>query len=309
MALLRELTSGRQRVLEPEFLVGRAVTSALCLDNRFVSAQHALIRWDLKAWALKDLATLNGTFLNGLRLEPGREHVLARGSRIAFGKPDHEWELLDDSAPEVMVMPLDSPDPEPVLFRGDMLALPSGEDPRVTIYHVDGSWVVERADESITPIMNQQTFDVAGRLWRFCCADMLVRTSLDDRSCVGLEVRHLQLAFFVSSDEEHVGIHMTCGGRTFDMGSRSHNYVLLTLARRRLADAAQGLGETTCGWIYQEDLVRDPAMQPQQLNIDVFRIRKQFQAVGVIDAAAIVERRPRTRQLRIGTMHISITRL
>jgi hypothetical protein len=47
-------------------------------------------------------------------------------------------------------------------------------------------------------------------------------------------------------------------------------------------------------------------MAPPQLHIDVFRIRKHFGERGVIDAANIVERRPRTRQLHIGTAHISI---
>jgi hypothetical protein len=50
-------------------------------------------------------------------------------------------------------------------------------------------------------------------------------------------------------------------------------------------------------------------MAPPQLNIDVHRIRKQFAEVGVLDAANIVERRPRTRQLRIGTGRLSIIQL
>jgi hypothetical protein len=50
-------------------------------------------------------------------------------------------------------------------------------------------------------------------------------------------------------------------------------------------------------------------MAPPQLNIDVFRIRKQFSLLGVIDAASIVERRPGTHQLRIGTGAITITKL
>jgi hypothetical protein len=115
--------------------------------------------------------------------------------------------------------------------------------------------------------------------------------------------------FSVSRDEEHVHLHTTCGGSSFDMGARSHNYLLLTLARRRLEDAKEGTGDTACGWIYQEDLAHDPTMAPPQLNIDVFRIRKQFAAVGVVDAANIIERRPRTRQLRIGTGLLAVTQL
>jgi len=57
------------------------------------------------------------------------------------------------------------------------------------------------------------------------------------------------------------------------------------------------------------DLVRDPSTTAPQINLDVFRIRKQFAALGLPDAANIVERRPRTRQLRIGTFHIHISNL
>jgi hypothetical protein len=102
---------------------------------------------------------------------------------------------------------------------------------------------------------------------------------------------------------------MTCGGRTVDLGSRSHNYLLLTLARKRLEDTSNGLPETSCGWTYQEDLVAGLNVEPPALNLDVYRLRQQFGAVGVADAANIIERRPRTRQLRIGTAHIAVVRL
>jgi hypothetical protein len=240
-------------------------------------------------------------------LSAGEEHALAHGSRVAFGSREREWELVDASAPSVMVVPLDRGGP--IVVEGELLALPSSEEPVVTIYRADGMWALEREDEAISPIGNLQTFDVAGRSFRFCCPDSVYTTSLADPTLAGLLVEHLQLSFSVSSDEEHVQLHMSCGGATHDMGTRGHNYLLLTLARRRLEDAAQGTPEASCGWLYQEDLAHDPSMAPPQLNIDVFRIRKQFAAVGVVDAANIVERRPRTRQLRIGTGHISVARL
>jgi hypothetical protein len=90
---------------------------------------------------------------------------------------------------------------------------------------------------------------------------------------------------------------------------RGHNYLLVTLARHRLKDAAAGLPEAECGWIYQDDFAQDPMMMSPQLNLDVHRIRRQFAAAGVQDAANVVERRPRTRQLRIGTGRLSVTRL
>jgi hypothetical protein len=196
----------------------------------------------------------------------------------------------------------------PVFLDGDLLALPSGDDPRATIYRTsDGSWILEQPNDSVTPITNLQTFEVDGQPWRFCCVEDVRTTSL--AQTVELEVRHIQLSFFVSRDEEFVQLQLSCGPTVLDLGTRGHNYLLLTLARQRLSDAAEGHSNTACGWIYQEDLAHDPTMAPPQLNIDVHRIRKQFAEAGVLDAANIIERRPRTRQLRIGTERISIVQL
>ena len=308
MATLREVSSRRIHMLEPEYIVGRAPSCGLRIDRKYISGQHAALRWTGSHWELKDLGSLNGTFLDGVRILHGLEHPMRAGSKIAFGKlAEEQWELVDASAPTVMAVPLDGGDP--VLLDGELLALPSNDDPRATIYrNADGAWVLEQPDESTSPITNLQTFEVGGRSWRFSCSETVRNTSLATCPAV-LEVRHLQLSFSVSRDEEHVHLHMSSGGRTFDMGTRTHNYFLLTLARRRLSDAAEGLADTSCGWIYQEDLAHDPTMAPPQLNIDVFRIRKHFAARGVLDAGNLIERRPRTRQLRIGTAHIVIAQL
>jgi hypothetical protein len=306
VASIKETSSGRSGLLEAEHIIGRAPTCALCIDQRYISAQHASLRFTGERWELRDLGSRNGTFLDGVRIKSGEEHALRAGSKIAFGKVEQQWELCDETPPGVMAVPLDGG--QPVLIDGDLLALPSGEDPRATIYrNIDGAWVLEQP-ESVAPITNLQIFEVEGRAFRFSCPESISKTSLAVLP-LDVEVRHLALLFSVSRDEEHVELHATCGANTFELGARTHNYLLLTLARRRLADAAEGLPETTCGWIYQEDLARDPTMAPPQLNIDVFRIRKQFAALGVVDAANIVERRPRTRQLRIGVGRLSVVTL
>jgi hypothetical protein len=119
----------------------------------------------------------------------------------------------------------------------------------------------------------------------------------------------LTLSFSVSNDEEYVSLHLISDGSDIDLGERTHNFLLLTLARRRLADTAQGLRETSCGWTYADDLAHDPSMASPRLNIDVLRIRRHLASHGVIGAIAIIERRRSTRQLRIGTARISIATL
>jgi hypothetical protein len=149
------------------------------------------------------------------------------------------------------------------------------------------------------------TLPAAARDWKACSPPDSNRAPPFTR----LSVSHLQLTFSVSRDEEHVHLRVRCGSSTFDMGARAHNFLLLTLARRRLQDAADGFAETTCGWIYQEDLEHDPTMAPPGLNTSVFRVRRQFAVTGVADAANIIERRAGSRQMRIGTGRIAIVSL
>lgn len=308
MAGLRNLESGDFQVVEPEHIFGRAPTSSTRLVASYVSAQHASMRWTGKRWVVRDLGSRNGTYLNGERLVVGEERPVTAGMTLCFGKPtESSWEIVDDTAPSVMVVPVDGG--KPVHLDGELLAVPSSEDPQVTIYRGTHSpWMIERADHATTAITNMQTFTTGLQAWRFCCPEALGETAVATVQH-DLEVRHLQLSFSVSRDEEHVALRMTCGGRTFDLGARSHNYLLLTLARCRLEDTANGLAETSCGWMYQEDLTGGVDAGPLALNLDVYRIRQQFGALGVADAANIIERRPRTRQLRIGTPHLAIVRL
>jgi len=262
------------------------------------------LRWSGQGWEVKDLGSRNGTFVDGARLAPGEGQAARRGSRIAFGKLDEEWELVDESPPRVMAIPADGG--EPVLMEGELLALPSADDPRVTICRsAAGLWVTEQADGAVAPIGNLEIVDIGGRMWRFSCPEEICATTFGFSS-TELRVRQLHLSFSVSRDEEHVQLLVTCGQRTLDLGTRARNYLLLTLARRRVADAKEGLPEASCGWIYQDDLSHDPSMAPPQLNLDVFRVRKQFAAAGVVDAVNVIERRSTTRQIRVGTGQIAI---
>ena len=121
-----------------------------------------------------------------------------------------------------------------------------------------------------------------------------------------IELHTASLSFSVSRDEEYVHLRVLQGRLTLDLGARAHHYMLLTLARRRLADAAEGCSDDACGWVSLEDVAHNPSMAPPRLNVHVWRLRKQLASGGVANAARIVERRGSTRQLRVGTGRIAI---
>jgi hypothetical protein len=294
---------GRTLLLEPEYLIGRVAICSLRLTEAQVSAQQALLRWAGGRWELRDLGSRNGTFVDGVRLNPGENHPLHRGARLDFGTQNQPWEFVDDAPPSVMAVPLGGGDP--ILLEGDFIGLPSGDDPRVTIYRGPEGWLLEQS-ESVVALSHLQTFQVDSAVWRFCCPEGVHQTEAMGARVPLLELEDLELVFSVSSDEEHVQLRARSRERDFDLGDRNHNYLLLMLARQRLADRHAGELESACGWIYQDEFGHDPTLAAPQLNVDIFRIRKQFATLGAVDAAAIVERRPRTKQLRIGVAALVI---
>jgi hypothetical protein len=312
MGAIREKATGRSRILTWDCVVGRAgpPMCALALEDADVSGMHATIRWAGGAWELKDLGSRNGTYVDGQRLETGATRALREGSRIAFGRVEREWELVDAGSPRVMVLPLEGG--EPLFLEEELIGLPSADDPQATVYRgADGSWTLERADQAPTLLTDGGTFEVDGRLYRLSCPKVFVETvtgsSREGTPAPGMS--STRLTFSVSRDEEFVHILASVGGRDIDVGSRVYNFLLLTLARRRLQDAEQGFPDTSCGWIDQEDLSHDPTMAPPQLNLAVYRVRQQFIRLGVDNAAMVVERRSSPRQIRIGTRHLAIVPL
>jgi len=301
MALLQHSRSDRSLIVEPELLIGRSPTAGLCITEPYVSAQHALLRWAGARWVLKDLGSRNGTFLNGARLEGGRNYDVSTGAELAFGRASELWRVLDDAPPPVMAIPLNGGEP---LIVHEVLGLPSSQEPLASIFRdVDGRWKLEAADGDMIVLDHHKLFEVGGRTFRFACPDVLgITAGADSR----LAPKAVSLLFRVSRDEEHVELIALQGERAVELGSRSHNYLLLTLARARREDARNGVPDAACGWVYLEDLLNALRTIGTQLNIDVFRIRKQFAAAGLQDAINIVERRPRSKQLRIGTGHLEI---
>lgn len=189
-----------------------------------------------------------------------------------------------------------------------VIGVPSAEDPRSTVYRdVDGHFKLEHSDEPLRTLFDGDRFELDGRFFRFVRPNAVGTTQTADQTMP--PSGEPLLVFSVSSDEEFVALGVQVGERRVDLGARSHNYLLLTLARARLADIAPAVPESARGWMYKEDLADALKVSAPQIDGEVFRIRHHFGVHGLAEAATIIERRPRTRQLRIGIRNFRIERV
>lgn len=286
--------------------IGRAPSCALHLDHRSVSGHHAEISWDGRMWKLRDLGSRNGTFVRAegqepRRLDHGEELELALGVELGFASSTTIFRVSDLSAPCLLAR---AEDGEVRSASDDILCLPSDELLEVTIFcEVDGRWMLEDGGGQ-RPLSSHERVRAGGRDW-----EVSVPGSLPDTYEISHQpgVHTSLFRFAVSRDGEHVELRVIEGPTTVEIEARSHLALLLTLARVRLAEAANAeLPRSEHGWVYREELERMLGVDTSAINLWIHRARKQLAAHGIRDAALVIERRAGVAQLRIGAAKLEI---
>lgn len=301
-----ESDAGAVCVLWADYLIGRAPDCGLKLEHHSVSWRHASLRWNGNAWELQDLASLNGTFVNDKPLDPGRRALLRTGDKVRFGHDERAWLVVDADPPEAVAVALD--DGARITPDGGLIVLPDPEHPEVSIYRdADGLWVAE-APERTWHVERDEVLTAGGRGFRFEPGGVVNATTGPRPTRMSPASIALELA--VTRNEEQVEITIVHGGNRVALKPRAHGYLLLTLARARLSDAANAeLAVSSHGWIDHGRLLKMLATTTAQLALDIYRARRQFDGAGVLDAAQIIERRAASRELRIGVGALSIQTL
>ncbi|HEY3500490.1 MAG TPA: FHA domain-containing protein [Polyangiaceae bacterium] len=294
---------GKRCLLGADHLIGREPAAALRFDDESVSWRHASLRWTGQAWELQDLGSTNGTFLNGERVAPGSRTLLRLGAELRFGNSTEVWVLADVDPPGTAVVDLATG--EYIFAADDLIALPKPETPELFIsQQADGEWIVEQG-ETVRVLAPLEVLNAGGRQYRFEPGALVHATRAG--TIEQLTPSALALEFVVSRDEEYVEVTIAHRERKIPLRPRAHTYLLLTLARLRVQDQADAsISQASHGWVYQEELLKMLATSPTQLAVDIYRARKQFSEVGVVDAAQVVERRPTTHELRIGVPKLAV---
>jgi len=112
---LKRVSTGKDIPLAPVTSVGRSDDSAVRLAEGMPSRHHAQITLDQGHVFIEDLGSVNGTFVNGRRLDPKVKFKLTAGDRVRF---DLEEFLFVDAKPtdtdKTVFRP---PDPDKTVFR------------------------------------------------------------------------------------------------------------------------------------------------------------------------------------------------
>lgn len=286
-------------------LVGRAAYCGVVLVDPRVSAEHASIYFDKGTWYLRDLASTNGTYLDGVKIELGRKHPLVTGALLGFGAPNLGFRMVHSEPPRMRLRNEDTGALlEPHL---GLVVLPSEEHPLVTLFQGLDGWYEER-EGAVRQITDFAEVIVERERWLAevpPAGDETAQTGLA-RSGGWATFEELLLQFDVSRDRESVVLNIIAGTETRVVTNRAYHEMLLVLAEARIEGLAAGQPEPDQGWLHTDELCRRIAGDISKVNVDVFRARQQLDQLGVIESHRIVERRPTTRQLRIGTPSVVI---
>ncbi len=300
---VRNVLTGVGYALEGYTVIGRLPHCGLRLTDDRASNDHAFLRWGTNGWTVRDTGSTNGSWLNGQPLEPRTDVPVKAGDALAFGARDVTMLIEDDSAPLPMAyQPLGG---EPCLIRDGVITIPEGEEALASIFRgIDGTWTLECGDR-VRSIVSGDLIEVAGRVWRFSSPSEWQPTT---------KIKQVRLVasstflFDVSTDGESVTLSVQHDGQTIEMGNRSAHELLLTLANRRNEEQAK-FHANEAGWMHREELMKMHRCDESRLNVWIWRLREQFGRHDFIDHAAVIERRDRTGQMRIGVANNVIRRL
>jgi hypothetical protein len=285
-------------------VVGRSRKSDLRIPNRRVSAEHAILAWSGFEWVLRDLGSTNGTYVDGRRLAVGDRIRLRRNSLVAFGDVEDAWRLVSDSPPLPRIVDLSTG--EAVRQGGPILGIPSAEEPAITIYWSKSGWVYEE-DGRVEALVEDTKVEVDGMLYEIQFPEDLAGTIADTDMDFN-ESEPLEGFRFIFYGDGQGGVGMDAEGRAgrLQLRPRAHHFTMLTLARKRLEGEREGLDVADAGWLPFDLTAHRLGIDPKTLNVHIHRARQELARHGVVGAAAVVERRSVTRELRFGSSAVTL---
>ena len=274
MATLLNTQSKQEIILRSQHIFGRH--SGACntvLDNPEASRLHASILWNGTFWQLQDSSS-NGTYINNKPIVTGIKTRLMINDEIQFGAQNScSWKFIEDHAPNSMLVPIKSA--SKAIELDGIVVLPDDSNPEITLYQQsNGQWICENQSGSET-IESGAKISTKTNSWYFIDANVFDETKQVNHNN-NLKPAPINVNFSVSQDEEHVSLSIQLENKVIDLGERTHHYLLLILARKRMADKLKNLDDKEQGWIDKSLLCQQIGLDENHINILIYRFRKQL---------------------------------
>ncbi|MEN0060715.1 MAG: FHA domain-containing protein [Myxococcota bacterium] len=300
MGRLEHTASNVMHLLRSQEVIGRSRECTFQVDDPSVSGLHASLAWTGAVWVLRDASSLNGTFVDGARVEPGKAVRVDRGSEIQFGRST-PWRLTK-AGPPLAHATCSSTDTIRTM-EGGILEFGDAASPTCLVHNArtHSYWIETPQDRYL--VDDGEVVLTGDRRWRLHLPEAIIPTS-DGQGAP--QIDQLRAEFRISPDEEHVSLTLRTAGRHWDLTTKAHHYTLVTLARHRLADIKAGLGPAEAGWIDRHALRDELKIGDNLLYTHLFRARNELRELGIEHAAALVERRSGAGQLRIGIRDLEV---
>ncbi len=291
MAILQRIRDGSFLSPGPRLAIGRGSAADWRLDSSTVSQEHAIIYWRAEHWYVRDLASTNGTWVNGQR--EGAIRRLHAGDEVAFGSADAVLRVIDTREPCPSAV---SSSGERLFGQRRGLWLPNILEPSASVLADGEGWIFESETEQHR-VRHGDRILVEGASYRLELPPAAFE-ELPTTHAIGESTEGLKLRFTVSSDEEHVALEVIHRATVIELGARAHNYPLLLLARAREAESLS-LSPEQAGWVDSEQLMSWLKVERVRLNLLLWRAKQCFKQA-CLPVEHLIERRPDTRQLRLG---------
>lgn len=280
MAYLVSKQEGKRCYLRAHHIFGRLHESAnTVILKPEVSKIHAIIQWNNPGWSLTDYSS-NGTWVNNSKVSKTSVTRIHLADVICFAaKTSNEFVVQDLSPPCDLLIPYKNSNQIDVVTLKPYNLLPDDTTPEICMIYEDSinHWFIERLLDSgkeKEALDHNDIIEFGGAQWQLKVNVKIEQTIPITPSIDSLD--ELEFVFNISADEEATQLILRTSDQSIDFNIRSHHYLTLTLARKRISDIQNGLDETEQGWFYSDQLSSDLGLDPCHMNIQVHRARKQF---------------------------------
>lgn len=308
MALLKNMATNEVLQLQRQHLFGSAHQWVdTLLVHECITPVHAVIFFTNNVWQMESFATENTIQIvhNGKRLSAGNSVRLELGCTISFAPDTQQWRLINTDPPKLFLHAVHTQDL--YIELSQTIELPAEGCKQLRLQRNENDrWCCLKGEHSYE-LNEGSILAFTTEVWRFTAQ---LPPGFIYNPLHSSNTSHAPLFwFYVSQDEEHVNIKVDFNASQFDLGERANHYLLLLLARKRRDDIAAGYDTVTQGWIDVDDVTKQLRVEPNVLNMQITRLRRQFMKLKNDVPPlhkTVIERRP--KQLRFAFADFKIYR-